>query len=152
SLLWLLIPGLLGLALALDGRAGDPKAGDPKHAADPKAVSADEQQLKAANIKTDGPALLEFLRARTLSEEDRERVELLINQLGASSFKIREQASQELIAKGAVVLELLRQAENCTDLEVQRRCRYCIQKIEEHDTPVEALAAVVRLIGVRRPA
>src|SRR5437763_1513539 len=87
-----------------------------------KQTDVDEKKLQSVNLKTDGPALVGFLKARTLTDEDRERADLLIGQLGASSFKVREQASAELIAKGPAVLELLRTGLNHPDLEVQRRC------------------------------
>jgi hypothetical protein len=140
-LLCLLIASGCWLPLTLPGQAGDGKSAD-----------LDEQKLKAANVKTDGTGLLEFLRARTLSEDDRERVELLIAQQGSSSFKVRENATMELIAKGPVVLDLLRQGLNHPDPEVQRRCEKCIQKIQERDPKVELPGAAVRLLAVRQPA
>jgi len=141
SLLWLLTAGCLWLPLALADQT-----------ANPKQTEADEKTVLAANLKTDGPALLGFLKARTLTEEDREHVDALIAQLGASSFKVREQASQELIAKGPAVLELLRQGLNHPEEEVQRRSEACIQKIKEGDRFPELPAAVVRLLGARQPA
>jgi HEAT repeat protein len=129
---WLLLPGAFA-----------------DQAADQKEI--DETKLSAAKIKADGPALLEFLKSRTLAENERERVDALIAQLGASAFKVREQASQDLIARGPAVLELLRQGLQHPDLEVQRRCEAVIHKIKEKDTSPEVAAAVIRLIGDRKP-
>jgi hypothetical protein len=120
--------------------------------AESRQSESDEQKLKAAGIKTDGPALLAYLRSRTLSEEDREHVDLLIAQLGASSFKAREQATNELVAKGPSVLAALRQGLTFADLEVQRRCENCIQKIKERDRSPDVTGAVVRLLAARKPA
>jgi hypothetical protein len=119
--------------------------------ADLKQTEGDEQKLKAAKVNTDGPALLEFLKSRTLTEEECERVDATIAQLGSSSFKVRAQASQDLIAKGPGVLELLRQGQHHPDLEVQRRCEACIQKIKEHDEFPDVAGAAVRVIGARQP-
>jgi hypothetical protein len=118
---------------------------------DLKQTEADEQKLKTAKVNTDGPALLEFLKSRTLTEEECERVDATIAQLGSSSFKVRAQASQDLIAKGPGVLELLRQGQHHPDLEVQRRCEACIQKIKEHDEFPDTAGAAVRVIGARKP-
>jgi HEAT repeat protein len=141
SLLWLVAIAWLASLTVLTAQPGDAKQAD-----------ADEQKLKAANLKTDGPSLLDFLRARTLNEDDRVKVEVLIAQLGANAFRVRQQASQELIAKGPIVVEMLKQGMNHPDLEISRRCETCLQKIKEHDYPAEVLSAVVRLIGARKPA
>jgi HEAT repeat protein len=118
----------------------------------PKQVEIDEQKLKDANVNTDGPSLVAFLKSRTLTEDERQRVDALISQLGASSFKVREQASQELIDKGPVVLELLRQGLNHPEEEVQRRCEACIQRIKDNDRFPDLPASAVRLLGIRQPA
>jgi HEAT repeat protein len=142
SLLWLFLCGLLGLPLAL--------ADDPTK--DRKQVEADEQRLKDADLKNDGATLLSFLKSRTITEVDRQNVDALIAKLGASSFKVREQASQDLISKGPAVLEQLRHSLSDPDLEVQRRCEVCIQRIKENDHFPDLSAAVVRLIGTHKPA
>jgi HEAT repeat protein len=122
----------------------------PTRASDPKQVAADEQRLKAVNLKTDDAALLAFVRARTLSDDERTKIEALITQLGATAFRTREKATAELIAKGPVVMELLRQGINDPDLEVSRRCELCLQKIKERDVPGDVPAAVVRLLVARK--
>ena len=43
--------------------------------ADNDPVAQDEQLLKSAQVKTDGEALLEFFRRRTMAEGDRAKVE-----------------------------------------------------------------------------
>jgi hypothetical protein len=145
---WFFLSPCSWLPLALAGQAPAFK-GQPS---DIKQNETDEQKLKAAKVKTDGPALLEFLKSRTLSEEECERVDATIAQLGSSTFKVRAQASQDLIAKGPGVLELLRQGQHHPDLEVQRRCEACVQKIKENDEFPDVAGAAVRQIGVRKPA
>src|SRR5207247_10832829 len=51
-------------ALPISGRTAEPDAG-----------AADEQLLKSVQVGTDGPALLEFFRKRTLTDEGRKRSE-----------------------------------------------------------------------------
>src|SRR5437764_184960 len=48
---------------------------------DPKQSTLDEARIKSAGLKSDGPALLEFFKKRTLTEEDRAKVQKLIRQL-----------------------------------------------------------------------
>src|SRR5579884_764773 len=61
---------------------------------------ADEDLLQKAGLKTDGPALLEFFRSRTLRDEEREGVARRIRQLGAESYRQREQAYAALTKGG----------------------------------------------------
>src|SRR5205807_6042211 len=56
--------------------------------------AADEQRVAAAKIATDGPALVEFLRKRTLDDDRRKKIEGLIRKLGDSSFDARESAKE----------------------------------------------------------
>jgi len=114
--------------------------------------AADEKALQAAGVKTDGEALLHFFRQRTLTPEERAKVDDLIRQLGATAFKVREQATAALIARGPVVVELLQQAKRSADLEVSRRAERCIQKIQEKDHPPHVPVAAARLLRQRRPA
>src|SRR5207245_664400 len=92
---------------------------------DPEANAADEQLLKGVHLALDGPALLDFLRAQTLTETSRARVQALIRQLGDRAFAQREQASTELIALGRLALPQLRLAVRDDDLEVRRRAEDC---------------------------
>jgi hypothetical protein len=136
----LVLTGCLGLAGP--GRAGESK----------DSLAADEKALQAAGLKTDGDSLLKFFRQRTLTPDERAKVEELISQLGATAFKTREQASNALIARGAVVVELLQQAKKSADLEVSRRADRCIQKIQSKDYPSHVPLAAARLLRERRPA
>ena len=126
------VGGLVVLAVALQGQS-----------AQSQQATADELKVKTANLQTDGPSLLQFLKSRTLSEAERERVDVLIAQLGAKSFKIREETAQELIAKGPAVLASLQQGLNFPDQEVQLRCASCIKEIKKGDRFAEVSGAVV---------
>lgn len=117
-----------------------------------KKVALDEKKLEAAQLKTDGASLLDFFKQRTLSDEEREKVLGWINKLGAKPFREREQASAALIARGPVVVELLRDSLAHGDLEVVRRAEKCIARIKEKDHPPDVPVAAARLLGVRKPA
>jgi HEAT repeat protein len=121
-------------------------------ASDPKQVEADEKLLKSAKVAGDTPALLAYLRARTLTNDERARVEVLIAQMGALSFRTREQAMSGIIEKGPVVVELLRNHLSDADPEIARRCEKCIEKIKEAEHPLEVIAAAVRLLAARKAA
>jgi hypothetical protein len=114
-------------------------------------AAADEETLKAAQVATSGPELLDYLRGHTLAEADQGKMETLVQQLGAESFRQREKASAQLVARGAAAVPFLRKATNSSDLEVARRARQCLQQIKQG--PVSAVpAAVVRLVGLRKPS
>jgi hypothetical protein len=121
-------------------------------ASDPKQIEADEKLLKNAKVAGDTPALLAYLRNRTLTNDERAKVEVLIAQMGAMSFRTREQAMQSVIEKGPVVVELLRNHLNDADPEIARRAEKCIEKIKEVEQPPEVTAAVVRLLAARKTA
>ncbi len=113
---------------------------------------ADEEILRKAGLKTDGPALLEFFRSRTLRDGERDQVARQIRQLGAESYRLREQATRALVKGGPKIQELLRSFQNDSDREVVRRVERCLQHIQETDASPEAYAAAVRLLALRKPA
>ncbi len=117
----------------------------------PDPAAADEKILKAANLKTDGSALLEFFRRRTLPDKERAKYAESVKQLGSNVFRQREQAMNELVARGPVVVELLREALKDADLEVARRAQRCIEKIQEKDVGYDVPAAAARLLARARP-
>jgi HEAT repeat protein len=121
-------------------------------AADGPGISQDEKLLAEAKLPTDGPGLLDFFKRRTPSEASRARTQLLIRQLGDDSFKVRQQASRDLVAQGPLALPLLRVAAKDTDLEVKRRALQCIQRIEDTATSVFQITAAARVLAVRKPA
>jgi hypothetical protein len=131
----------LVLAFGSAGRATDPDPG-----------TADEQVLKEVGLSTDGVALLDYFRKRTLTDADRQQIDTLIRQLGDSSFKVREKASNELVAKGPIARPFLRQAAKDRDPEVVRRAEGCLRLIGQADASAVVPGAVARLVGLRKPA
>jgi hypothetical protein len=117
----------------------------------PDPAAADEKILENAKLKSDAPSLLEFFRRRTLPDAEREKYRAFVKQLGSEVFRQREQAMTELVARGPVVVELLREAMKDGDLEVARRAERCIQRIQEKDVAYEVPAAAARLLMRLRP-
>lgn len=122
----------------------------PLAAADSNSVADDEKTLKEAHQDTAGPALLEFLRKRTLGPSDRERLSTLINQLGNDSFDVREKASADLVAMGSVAVSALDNATRHTDPEVARRAQECLKQLNQGESNRLA-AAVLRVVAARKP-
>lgn len=119
--------------------------------ADPEAVAADEAALRAAGLASDGPALLEFFRQRTLSAADRARLADTVRRLGDVSFRLREKASADLVAAGHAALPFLRLALQDPDLEIARRAQDCVAVIEG-GAEVTLAQAAARLLAARQPA
>src|ERR1019366_5408182 len=124
--------------------AGEPSANDRK-----VERSQDEQVLRNAGIATDGPALLQYLRSRTSSEEQQTILKQRAAQLGSSVYSVRVKASDELIRAGRLALPWLRQTANTTDVETVRRAQYCIQVIEQN-TRLGLSATVSRVLAERK--
>jgi hypothetical protein len=124
--------------------------------AQPDPTAADKETLGAVKISVDGPSLLEFFRKRTPTPANRERIQVLIRQLGDNSFQAREQASGELAARGIAALPFLRQALKESDLEIVRRAEGCLQVIEKSEGGIPATTtltnAAARLLAARKPA
>jgi hypothetical protein len=114
-------------------------------------AAADEQVLKAAKVATDGPALLDYLKRRTMDDARREKIAGLIRQLGDNSFEVREKAKEELAAQGEQAVPILAQALKDPDPEIASRAKECLDRISKAPDP-GAPAAVVRLIAQQKPA
>lgn len=140
--LGLLLTGALVVCIARPALADSPK----------KQQAADERKLEAAGLKHDGASLLTFFRRRSLTDAEREEVLTLIGKLGARAFRVREHAATELIGRGPVVVELLKEHLKDADLEVSRRAEQCVQKIKDKDYPPDVPAAAARLLVERKPA
>jgi HEAT repeat protein len=100
---------------------------------------------------TEGPALLDELRKRTLTDENRAKGLKLIDALGDDDFEVRQKATAELKAIGPNVVQLLRIAAANADLEIRRRAQECLAEIErERAAPLTPITA--RLVALRKPA
>jgi HEAT repeat protein len=121
-------------------------------AQDATSAGPDEQLLKEAGLPIDGAGLLEFFRARSRLDADRDRLLVLVQQLGAPAAEVRDRAAAELIRQGPVAVPLLRHAVNDLEsLEAAAQARRCLQAIEGPSGAALA-AAAVRLVALRQPA
>src|SRR5262249_2679686 len=76
--------------------AGTPLA----RSAPPAQLERDEVVIRQGNVQPDGAGLLEFLKSLTPGDKALEDIESLVNDLGSSSFKKRQKASEELMRIG----------------------------------------------------
>ena len=134
---------VLGLFASTDtGRAGDILAADD--------FAEDEKLLKDAQISTDGPSLLEFVRKRILTATEIKSLDPLVRRLGDEEFTKREQASKNLKDIGKAALPRLRLALKSNDAEVRRRAAEIIEFIQS-DSTSDRLCAAARLLQLRQP-
>jgi hypothetical protein len=112
--------------------------------------AADEALLRESKIAPDGPSLLAFFRARTLSDAERARLPRLAALLGDEDFSVREKAAADLIAAGAAAVPALRAVLGDDDRERARRAEDCLRAIRTGaDSPL--IAAAARALAARRP-
>jgi HEAT repeat protein len=116
-------------------------------AARPADEGADERRLKQAGVATDDAGLLQFFRKHS---PDENAIRALIKKLGDDSFEVREQASADLTALGALAEPYLRAALKSSDAEVTLRAEACLKKIGSGPSAAVA-AAAARLLARRNP-
>jgi HEAT repeat protein len=97
----------------------------------------------------DGAALLDYFRKRTPRVEA-DRAADLVARLGSRSFRLRQQAEEELVKLRGFAVPLLEKAVREKDLEVRRRAEHCLELIRSAPDASQS-AARIRLLGMRRP-
>jgi len=117
----------------------------------PRDVASAIKVLETAKLPTEGPALLQFFKARTLTEAERATLADTIKKLGSDDFEEREQASADLARAGIAALPLLRTALRDTDPEVVRRAERALDTLDREHDPNRLLAAS-RVLLDRNPA
>jgi HEAT repeat protein len=135
----LLVATLIVFPGTLDNAAGD------------EAATPDAQALREVGVATDGPALVDFLRKRSLLAGDEEKIAVLVRQLGSSSYKVRSKATAALVARGSATLSALDRVLQDPDLEVARRAEQAMRRIRDKDTGPAVTIAAVRLLLVKKP-
>ncbi len=98
----------------------------------------------------DSSALLGYFRKRTASDQEQERLEKLVNQLGDDSFEVRERASAAIARLGPLAVARLQKAAASGDAEIARRARDSLGRLETKHTGMNAVIAA-RLLAFRRP-
>jgi hypothetical protein len=138
SLRYLVFALLGALALAAGAAAADP---DP--------AEGDAELLRSAGLGTDGPALVDYFKKRTVNDVDRARIGKLIRDFGSEDFETRDKASAALTAIGAPARAQLKEATKDADVEVARRAEACLETIDKIAGP-RYLCAAARLLARRR--
>ena len=118
-------------------------------AGDPPPLTQDEQALKQAGVALDSPALLDYFRRRTPTEERQAALKQLVAQLGSSTYAVRLKATSELIQAGRASLPWLRETLKHRDTETARRAQHCIQIIEQN-TRLGLSATASRVLADRK--
>jgi hypothetical protein len=111
----------------------------------PAGDDEDLRVLKTARVGTEGAALLDYFRKRTLTPAQRGQIRLLIPRLGDEAFAVREQASLELMALGPAAMAHLRAGQSNPDEEIKERLRACIGGLEKKCNATVSAAAARRL-------
>jgi HEAT repeat protein len=125
-------------------------AGVPAFAVDPPVASGDEQTLKAAGLKADGPALLDFFRKRAAGKADKEQIATLVKALAEKDATLRDKATGELVCIGEPAIPALRQAANELDnAEAAALARKCLRNIEGPSGATLSACAVRAIAGLK---
>lgn len=100
---------------------------------------------------TDGPALLDEFRKRTIADAEREKIAALVRQLDHVAPAEREKAIAGLVAVGSAAVGPLRQATNDPSFKARERAQQCLQVLDKGQAaPLPGAAA--RLVAIRKPA
>src|SRR4051812_42854777 len=106
----------------------------------PAEAPSDDEALKRAGLSAaDGPALVKYLKSRTVSDNDRGTIEATIRQFGAYDYAVRRKASEDVLKFGSAALAPLKAAEKDPNPEVAYRAARALKKLE--DVPHAAAAA-----------
>jgi hypothetical protein len=112
---------------------------------------ADVSALKAVGIPTDGPGLATYFKRRTSTIADESHIKELVQRLGDDEFKVREEASRQLVMLGPRARPFLQVALKDSDPEIARRAQDCLDRIARGATSA-SLCAAVRVLALRSHA
>lgn len=111
----------------------------------------DADLLKSAGVPSDGTALLEFLKNRSRYSVPEEEIRPFAADLASADPKVAEKAMAGLIVRGTPCIAALRRTVNDLNSKLAaERAAKCLSAIEGR-TGAELSAAVVRLVGQRKP-
>ncbi|HZV05735.1 MAG TPA: HEAT repeat domain-containing protein [Gemmataceae bacterium] len=111
-----------------------------------EAEDRDVKALKSAGIPTDGPGLASYFKRRTSTISDESRIKELVQRLGSDEFKVREEASRQLVMLGPRARPFLQVALKNSDPEIVRRAQDCLERIARGATS-SSLCAAVRVLA-----
>lgn len=110
----------------------------------------DEAALKEAGlVATEAGPLLEYLKARTLSDADQSKIGEVIARFGADEFDDRVKATEEVEKFGSAAIGPLKTAVQNTDPEIAYRARIALKRMEKVPHSAVASAAVRALVKLK---
>lgn len=95
----------------------------------------DRQELQAAGVGTDAPALLAYFKQRLATTADDASISALIAKLGDEDFAVRQKATEDIEKLGVTAVRMLMQSRDDPDPEVARRVRLCLERVEKITSP-----------------
>lgn len=110
----------------------------------------DQRRLQKAGIDLKDESLLTYLQKQTPTQEDRARIQGLIQQMGARSWHDREQAFEKLAQEGRPALALLSEAQQSPDREIAWRAAKVMTKLEKAEAD-NLIAATARQLARQNP-
>jgi len=119
--------------------------------APPAEAAEDEQLLRRIQLDPkDGKGLLDFIRKRTLKENELNQLHLWIRQFGADDFEERLRAVREVERYGAAAIGPLKATLRDSDPEVRYRAQQALQRLEMVPQS-QVLTAVIRALQRQNP-
>ena len=111
---------------------------------------SDADALKQAGLPADeaGP-LVEYLKARTLTDADQSKIDVVIARFGADAFDDRVKATEDVEKFGSAAIGPLKTAEKNDDPEVAYRARQALKRMEKVPHAAVAAAAVRTLAKLK---
>jgi len=111
-------------------------------------AKSDEDRLTKELGGADAERLLTYLRGQLGGPESTKRFAELIEQLGNTNFRTRQEATKKLVEAGPVALPQLKAASTHSDKEVSGRAKRCVNDIQQsprYDLPVVAIRHLGRV-------
>jgi HEAT repeat protein len=96
---------------------------------DSESLQVGLRDLEDAVKRGDDAAILDYFRKRRLTDDERTRVQALIDQLGDNAFLVRQRATDALVKFGSRAAGMLRRASRTPDAEVSERAREVLRRV-----------------------
>ncbi|MBM3980719.1 MAG: HEAT repeat domain-containing protein [Planctomycetes bacterium] len=128
-----------------------PKAKKGKASAQPVAAQLnDDAALKQVNLSPDdAKGLIEYLKARTLTDIDQNMIGDVIKKFGDDDFDTRVKATEDIEKFGTAAIGPLKNAERDADPEIAYRARQALKRMEKVPHSQVSAAAVRALVKLK---
>lgn len=113
-------------------------------------AASDPDTLKKANLPTDDAnGLLDYIRARTLSDAEQTKIGDVIAKFGDDDFEVRERATEAAVRFGPPAIGPLKAASTNPDPEVTYRAKLALRLVEKVPHTEVVIAAARTLAKLR---